>query len=616
MTTIFLLLLSLFPYVILAANTNTTQCLSDIGELLQDKYVSPTISATMILSTGLVPGQYGNYDQCQEIGKQISQYCFLEGSFEGNTVTMGVCAPASCSETDLVTFSSKILSKFNMSTSLVYCNNQHDDPSLGAGGTVCLVVVGLLVLVVLIGTLFTYLQQEKAFFKASINDETDVALLTEEQRVREAESPFWMELFICFSIPNNLSFLLHDKSSSGSLGMLNGLRVLMMFWVILGHTLFFQVITTGYDNTEHLLNLLNNSWGFQFIFSAEYAVDVFFFLSAFLVVYLTYRQMKSNKPVPWVYYYAHRYWRLTPVYMLLIFIYFKVIPALGRGPIWFMYKGSSVPACDKYWWTNMLYINNLHPWTYGDGCFGWSWYLANDMQFFCIVPVILLGHKYSKKIGWTIITLLVVVCMIMNGWLMDKNYATGSAGQANAIYQRPYTRMGPYVIGIAAAFFVLDFPRALANSIRNTATRWASYIFSFGLVLVCTYATYHQDSWNKTDYIAFTMFSRDAYTFGIAIFCLICVGGYGGIPKWVLSAAFWAPLAKLTYCAYLVHPIIMEFFMFQQTTNEHWTWSAFSRNFLGYLCLSYAVALVFHLLVEKPCSNLERLVLKKNGIRQ
>lgn len=617
MSVVSLLVLLLFTSFCVA--TNTTQCVQDLADMMAFQYINKTVSTEMILSSGLTPGNYGNYDQCQETGKDIAQYCFIQGDAIFGKVPMGLCVPSSCSESALQNFSLTLLTALNISSVAVYCNDQHPAPSLNTGGITCVVVILVLAAIALVGSVLDYLKQQRALIIRSdlslneaITDTEYDPLMHEDQVTRPKESPKWIEVFICFSIQSNLSFLLNDKSSSSPLGVLNGLRVLMMFWVILGHTMFLQVLI-GYDNMGHLANQYNNSWAFQFIYSAEYAVDVFFFLSAFLVVYLTYKEMKTGKAIPWVYYYVHRYWRLTPVYMFVLFIYFKMLPGAGRGPLWFLYDSFNVTACDKYWWTNLLYVNNFHPWIYGDSCMSWSWFLANDLQFFCCVPIILLSHKLSKKLSWAIMIVLIGTCAGLNGWLLDTNFAKGSTAWNNATYNRPYTRMGPYVIGIASALLVLDCPNRIKNFARIKIARWGGYIISSIIALVCTYATYQQDKWNKIDYIVFQMFSRDAYVFSIAIFVLLCVAGFGGVPKWLLSAGFWAPLAKLTYCAYLVHPAVMLFFMFQETRSAHYAWTELSLNFVGYTCLSYALALVCHLLVEKPCSNIERLVLKKKG---
>ena len=51
--------------------------------------------------------------------------------------------------------------------------------------------------------------------------------------------------------------------------------------------------------------------------------------------------------------------RLTPTYMFILLFYYKLTGFLGEGPIWYTQQVN--PACDKYWWTNLLYINNFYP---------------------------------------------------------------------------------------------------------------------------------------------------------------------------------------------------------------------------------------------------------------
>lgn len=37
-------------------------------------------------------------------------------------------------------------------------------------------------------------------------------------------------------------------------------------------------------------------------------------------------------------------------------------------------------VCPHFWWRNMLYIQNWFP--FPQLCMIWSWYLADDMQFY------------------------------------------------------------------------------------------------------------------------------------------------------------------------------------------------------------------------------------------
>ena len=52
------------------------------------------------------------------------------------------------------------------------------------------------------------------------------------------------------------------------------------------------------------------------------------------------------------------YIRLTPPYAYLIFFYTFLFPVLSDGPNW---GNQRLEVCEKYWWTNLLYINNFYP---------------------------------------------------------------------------------------------------------------------------------------------------------------------------------------------------------------------------------------------------------------
>ena len=55
--------------------------------------------------------------------------------------------------------------------------------------------------------------------------------------------------------------------------------------------------------------------------------------------------------------------RLTPTYMFVLLFWNKLTVFLGEGPNWLNYQSDE--ACNKYWWTNLLYINNFYPTKFG-----------------------------------------------------------------------------------------------------------------------------------------------------------------------------------------------------------------------------------------------------------
>ena len=78
-----------------------------------------------------------------------------------------------------------------------------------------------------------------------------------------------------------------------------------------------------------------------------------------------------------------------------------IFPRLGEGTNFL--NGHDVPETNKcltYWWSNLLFINNLYPWRMGGQCIGWVWYLANDFLFFLISPLVVYLYCKSRKHGY------------------------------------------------------------------------------------------------------------------------------------------------------------------------------------------------------------------------
>ena len=89
--------------------------------------------------------------------------------------------------------------------------------------------------------------------------------------------------------------------------------------------------------------------------------------------------------------YLHRYLRLTPALGILM-CFRSILPLYMTSGPWAATKESlKVLECGKYWWYNILYINNFNVSTIP--CIGHNWYLANDMQFFLLSPIFLYAFK-------------------------------------------------------------------------------------------------------------------------------------------------------------------------------------------------------------------------------
>lgn len=93
------------------------------------------------------------------------------------------------------------------------------------------------------------------------------------------------------------------------------------------------------------------------LYSAFYAIDVFFFLSGFLAAYILLKKMyPQGGRINVLLVYFHRYFRLIPSVLGIMLVSVFLFARLGDGPMWNTTTYEVVANCDKYWWVNLLFV--------------------------------------------------------------------------------------------------------------------------------------------------------------------------------------------------------------------------------------------------------------------
>ena len=70
---------------------------------------------------------------------------------------------------------------------------------------------------------------------------------------------------------------------------------------------------------------------------------------------------------------AFRYLRLTPTLAFVLAAFAALVPHLGSGPWWYKMR-TAAEGCDRWWWSTLLYLNNVAPVHYPQQCMPWTWY--------------------------------------------------------------------------------------------------------------------------------------------------------------------------------------------------------------------------------------------------
>lgn len=99
---------------------------------------------------------------------------------------------------------------------------------------------------------------------------------------------------------------------------------------------------------------------------------------------------------------------------------------------------------------------------------------------------------------------------------------------------------------------------------------------------------------------AYVSLSHTAWALAISWIIVSCVTGYGGPVNSILSLKVFAPLSRLSYCAYLIHPLIMLSTMAHMDGPIHLQRDTMIIAIFGYFFTAYLGSIVLTLVYEAP----------------
>ena len=230
----------------------------------------PPVDFTYSDASGHSVDDLGHYDRCISSGHQ---YCLLRN---GSGLLLGACVPNSCTSAFIQNTSSLIWNFLYAQYLLWLVEPPSDVVALcrtesefawtrEAYATVS--ILSLLAFAVLLSSFYSFIYSETPDSQCSCIKST--SLQTQLPRL------------VC----STERVSRRQKHASADLAALDGVRVLSLSLVILGHSLFFPFSATGFSNILDTLKALG-SVSFQVLPSAELAVDSFFMLSGLLGAYL------------------------------------------------------------------------------------------------------------------------------------------------------------------------------------------------------------------------------------------------------------------------------------------------------------------------------------------
>ncbi|CAJ0595906.1 unnamed protein product [Cylicocyclus nassatus] len=441
-----------------------------------------------------------------------------------------------------------------------------------------------------------------------------------QNHYKEKEQNKAVRVLLTYSIYSNGSILMDVRPpKKGTLKSLASIRFISMSWVAVGHVLMQEAFN---DRLQITMNVwdppLSNT-----ITNGVLSVDTFFTLSGLLVAYIFFKSKPSIKfiknPMLWIMFYVHRWLRLTPPIMMFIGFYVIMDPFV-HGP-WAQSKVDLIDqgpeVCKKYFWRNLLYINNFF--APEENCYAVTWYLAVDTQLYFVAPVFLIVFVISQFAGF----LLVVACIAGSvGYVYAitiQKSLPGAMGipQANAMmdfftlhYEKPWTRCTPFLIGFLTGY-VLALGKKPKLIKRLVIPIW---LLATAVALACVYGSHRyltgDDDWNVIVRATYNNFSRIGWALAVCWVIAANHWEWGGMIAKFMDHPAWQPLGKLSYCGYITHYFIARYIHDLDDRPTHFTslWRMYIYVLIPNVVVSYVFSFFWSCLFEIPVVKLEKML--------
>lgn len=373
-----------------------------------------------------------------------------------------------------------------------------------------------------------------------------------------------------------MSVVDHPKSGAVRLEFLDALRGMAAAYVVIYHMVVMPQP-----------GLATPLWAEKFAHNGGNGVIMFFLVSAFSLCYTM--PLRANDRRPVMSFYLHRFFRIAPLFYLLI--------PLTMLRDWILFDATHSPLEVA---ASFLFVFNLFP-TMQEGFVWASWTIGIEMVFYAVFPIIyarVRGVSASVAFFFACILVWMAVQLLLDYMVMPPEWRA-SILQWNALKHFP-----TFALGIVLYFMFMRSHEGRPAGDYEDRSVGAAFLAS-GLFVYCAML----QGWLPAIF-------GSAYGWnGVA--CAMLAYGLALCPtRWLVNGVT-SYLGKVSYSLYLLHPTIV-FLLIPAYRRIYAEFGSLTVAFLACLALTLAVCLPLSSLtyrfVEKPGIQLGRRLAVRWGI--
>jgi peptidoglycan/LPS O-acetylase OafA/YrhL len=322
-------------------------------------------------------------------------------------------------------------------------------------------------------------------------------------------------------------------------------------------------------------------------------VDLFFVLSGYLIAGQLFAKINQGKGIAVKEFYFKRFFRIIPVYVVVLAIYFLVPP---------FREWEALPPLWKY----LTFTQNFGLDRQTGGTFSHAWSLCIEEQFYLLLPIIISVAIYFKagKKAFYLLPILFIAGFVIRISIWNSIIAPVEGTEAfrntwtKWMYYPTFNRLDGLLCGVTVAAIFEFLP-----NIKNRLIKHGNLLLMLGLALIiAAYFVCKEFASYQTSIFGFPLV---AIAFGV-----IVTGAVS--PSSMLykhSSRITSFIAALSYAIYLSHKGIIHL------TQEHFVKLGVEVDSGLMVLLSLVncvlAAWILHVLIEKPFLKWRDMILAK-----
>ena len=112
------------------------------------------------------------------------------------------------------------------------------------------------------------------------------------------------------------------------------------------------------------------------------------------------------------------------------------------------------------------------------------------------------------------------------------------------------------------------------------------------------------------------VFSKSIFVTCTFLILYPAILGKGRLIRAIFGHPVFAPFARVTFGAYLIHPLLMMFLSYDDKKGSYYDYHELLLKFIGFTCLSYGISFLLSAIYESPVVTLDKEFLRPKSLNR